>query len=300
MKTISLSIFLLFIFLTSSYATHSVTKLPITKNYLEAKKLSAKENKKIFAFFTDDNNKFTEVKSSEIAEIEENFIALLVDINSFEGATLKDYYKITRVPEILLLDHTGAVVKRTNQELSPSDLSVFLDIEMSVSGDVSTSSEVKNAKDSEQLSPTSSTDRISKASTRISTSSTQHILPTEEAIIPHEEAPAIATPMVIEKQEKEITKVENKSPTSTEKYTSYGIQTGVFSSVENAEKHSFQLKRLFNESISIEQVDQNDKRLFKVVIGQFADKVAAEKFNLILLDYNIKGFIKTVSSSSKM
>ncbi len=70
---------------------------------------------------------YTFTASSVIERLTDNYVPVKVNIQSFEGFDLKNQYKVTVLPTILILDSKGRQIARYEETMSASKLNAILD-----------------------------------------------------------------------------------------------------------------------------------------------------------------------------
>jgi cell division septation protein DedD len=70
---------------------------------------------------------YTFTATSVIERLTDNYVPVKVNIQSFEGFDLKNQYKVTVLPTILILDSKGRQIARYEETMSPSKLNAILD-----------------------------------------------------------------------------------------------------------------------------------------------------------------------------
>ncbi len=82
------------------------------------------------------------------------------------------------------------------------------------------------------------------------------------------------------------TTVENTIPEPyvDDTKSSYRMQVGVYSTIEGANTKSEELKKIFEEKITIIQIEKEGKILYKVLLGEFSSLSEAKSFKVILAD----------------
>lgn len=115
-------------FCTSSFANSGENTFT-DYSLITAKELATVENKMIFVDFYADwcvpCNWMDETTYSDpavISSLISNFIPVKVNIDDFDGFTLKEEYKIKVLPTVLIMDENGRVISRLEESLTPAKL----------------------------------------------------------------------------------------------------------------------------------------------------------------------------------
>jgi thiol-disulfide isomerase/thioredoxin len=118
-------IILSLMFSISSYADSPFTDISLTT----AKELASVEGKLIYVdFYANwcvpckwmDETTYTDKKV--ISSLNSKYISVKVNIDDFDGYTLKEEYNVKVLPTVLIMDESGRVLKRFEESLPPSKL----------------------------------------------------------------------------------------------------------------------------------------------------------------------------------
>lgn len=103
-----------------------------------AKEIAQAEGKFVFIDFYADwcvpckwMDEITYTDRNVISTLQNDFVSVKVNIDDFDGFTLKEEYKVKVLPTVIVLDQNGKVVKRYEESMSPSKLK---DILVEISG----------------------------------------------------------------------------------------------------------------------------------------------------------------------
>lgn len=120
-------------FSISSYADHADS--PFTDISLTtARELAAVEGKLIYVdFYANwcvpckwmDETTYTDKKV--ISSLNSKYITVKINIDDFDGYTLKEEYNVKVLPTVIIMDESGRVIKRFEESLPPSKLRDVLD-----------------------------------------------------------------------------------------------------------------------------------------------------------------------------
>jgi len=97
-------------------------------NYISARKSAIELNRPYFIFFRQDQcapcEKVLQGFATPSIEsiIRQSYVGVQVDINDFDGHTLKKYYNVEYLPTLIIFSSKGEVLQRYNQALSPTQL----------------------------------------------------------------------------------------------------------------------------------------------------------------------------------
>jgi cell division septation protein DedD len=181
--------------------------------------------------------------------LSENYIALRIDIDDFDGYAVKQHYGIKVLPSILIVDSKGFTLERKEQSMTAK---MLLDLLGSQTG-------------ARMQAPVNSSPKSVKLSKQT----------TEE--------PIVDVPLKDEK-------IANHA---TVKTTVYRVQVGVFTDYANTQKLVEELRLITEEPVVVLNQYLQNKMAFKVLIGDFEDRVSATSFkNQLLEKYGIDGYVK--------
>lgn len=117
-----------------------------------AKEMAKAEGKYIFIDFYADwcvpckwMDETTYTDSNVLNALKSDFVSVKINIDDFDGYTLKEEYNVTVLPTVIVLDVNGKVVRRFEESMSPTKLK---DVLIEVSGN-----ENINIKHNENISP---------------------------------------------------------------------------------------------------------------------------------------------------
>lgn len=225
-----------------------------------AKQKAADESKYIFIEFYADwcvpckwMEETTFADQQVQTELSDNFVALRVDIDDFDGFALKQHYDIRVLPTIMILDQNGRTVVREEQSLTAPMLLQLLEAQPERQMEV----------------PVNSSPMAIKTTTEI-----------VEKNMDDEQPPL---PIV------QPTNINH----ATVKTNTYRVQVGVFTDYANTDKLVQQLRTYTEEPIIVLNDYLNNRTVFKVMVGDFENKKEAVNFkNQLWQNYGIDGFVK--------
>lgn len=114
------------LFISSNEAPISVN--PWAENYIKARKSAIELNRPYVILFSEANctacqgmkNNFDKPAIQSV--MNQSFVGLTVDVNDFDGLTLKEYYKVKHLPTLIIFSPRGDILHRYNQVLSEEQL----------------------------------------------------------------------------------------------------------------------------------------------------------------------------------
>lgn len=192
--------------------------------------------------------------SDIISILQEDYIALKVDIDNKDGYETKNQFDVKYLPTLLIFNSEGIMIERIEKTITPRALKELL---------------------LEHNSP------INKKVIRhnINTSPSLTIPVTIES-------KKIQEISLSSDEEKEFT----EKPVQ---YKIYKLQVGVFAKYESAEAYIHQLNNVFTEPVTVKNEMIDGKMVFKVYIGQFESAEEAYEFRKTLKEYkNIDSFVQ--------
>lgn len=114
------------------HAENLKPSIEFTDSYLSGRELSQEKGKPLVVyFFENGNTACEEMKSiwhskSVVEKLNDNYVCSRVNINHFDGETLKKYHKIESAPAVIILSPSGKVKRRINTKMSENEFIAFL------------------------------------------------------------------------------------------------------------------------------------------------------------------------------
>src|SRR6056297_1766381 len=114
--------------LTSIQSGPAPIEKPWVENYIEARKTALELNRPYIIFFTSDNCSSCDVQRTIFNRpaiqsiMNQSFIGLDVNIQNFDGATLKKYYRVENLPTLIFFSPSGDVLYHYDRILSEKQL----------------------------------------------------------------------------------------------------------------------------------------------------------------------------------
>lgn len=269
-----LALLLLLPYLAIAVASSNV---PFLTNLDETEVRANREERMYFVHFTAtwcapcqwmEQNTFTDEALADY--VKDHYLAVKIDFDDPNTAVYKKRYKVRSVPSLLIFNATGELLDRYETSLTKEELLQALQ------------------KNNPSPSTTRKVTAVAVKNTHLESGNISR-----PALIP-EDADGNAKPAAITDY-KYPTAPKYSAPvtkeTSTEKNI-YSIQVGVFSDYNNAERTRSRLALQFDSPIQIIETIQNEKKLYKVMLGKFEQKSAADDFLQQLNNQAIKGYVK--------
>lgn len=128
-KRFSGSFTIMFLFFVLSLNANSADSPFKDISLTTAKEIAATEGKYIFIDFYADwcvpckwMDQTTYTDDQVVKTLKSHFIPVKINIDDFDGYTLKEEYNVRVLPTIIILDQNGRVIKRIEESLSPGKL----------------------------------------------------------------------------------------------------------------------------------------------------------------------------------
>jgi thioredoxin-related protein len=183
--------------------------------------------------------------------------AIMLQIDIDENKSLKEEFNVEVLPTIILMSSTGNILARKEESLNSES---FIDW-------------INTNKNASPYSEISITDELNN----------------DEPVVL--EVPGVQSTDLETDLLKQLTN-SNESTANKNVENHYHLQAGVFSDKENAENMIALLKMNFQQEVIITEEVKDNNTLFKVLIGNFANKEEAVKFQQILEKNNFKTLVR--------
>jgi thiol-disulfide isomerase/thioredoxin len=219
--------------------------------------------------------------------ISENYIAVKVDIDDFDGYALKQVHNIKLLPSILIFDSKGKVVDRYEESLTATR---FLDI---------------------LKKHNTATNRIKTKSNTTSTTTTTTTTPANPGGPIYRPPLANTTPKPTTPTPPKPTPPATTKPAPTKPSPTgdglyrfkvsrqpsqgFSVQIGAFADYGNVLLEAARLEKLFEQPIIVHIATLQDKTVYKVLIGEFQSREEADKFKAQVKAKGIEAIIKDLS-----
>lgn len=260
------------------------TDVVFTATTAEAQVRAAQEGKLYFVHFTAtwcvpcawmEANTFT--NDTLATYVNEHYLAVKMDFDDPNAANFKKSYQVTSLPSLLVFNAKGELVDRYKTSLSKDELLQILGKQTST---------ILHPRKPEN-----------GGATRVKLAYNDGGKIYRPALVPDDSKtaakPAIIaeTPVTAAPKKSMLQPAEEKSVVA--KFT---IQVGVYSDIANAERTRTRMAQSFRQPVEIMPMQQNGKQLYKIMLGKFAEKAAAEKFLQQLENQGEKGFVRSMNN----
>ncbi len=235
-----------------------------SQQYLPAKENARDTNKPLILLFVSDQCRVCEDQKdildsdSEIKNyIHQNFESATVNIDDFDGRAIRDYYNITNIPSLVVVEQNGTVKWTHNGHISRAKLISKLHLQ---SG---------NEKEVVSHTPSSPT-----------------VQPYKNDPVKTEPAPQPAERVVVSETTVHVNEVKSSK--------SYQIQYGFFGSEKNAEAMLLKLSNVGENGCYITSEVRDGKTYFRVLSERYRGADLAKSVQQRLKTKGIEGNIKEV------
>lgn len=323
LKTVLL-ILLLPVFALANPANYQV-------NFIEGKlssiqKRAAQEGKLYLIHFTAEwcmpcqwmeKNTYTDPELASY--INANFLPYKVDIDDTEGYNYKEKFSILLLPSVLIFNSSGELLDKFEESLSASKMLLILKAyntpenrervkpsflvadneEEKFDSDAAFTNNHSQSNTYERIESvpsendyyikqepvTQPVERNTEPSKQDYSSNTYNSSPTQNYSTRREtELP----PRPV--QTNTTTTTSNEPPTK-----GYGVQIGAFSNYTSVQNQARKYESQFGKPVNIYPAQSKGKTIYKMVIGEFSSKTAANEFMYLLKSKSINGFVKNLA-----
>lgn len=236
-----------------------------------------------------DEHTFTD--AALIGYVSENYLAVRMDYDSKEADLFKRQYQVKTLPSILIFNSEGKLMDRHEKSLdAPQLLKILFENQQSLSPPPASNQIVAST----NYKPPARTvaynnDDISRPAL-IPDAAPTHTPATPQV---RNEKPATSNSYYNLKPTQPTRQPETAAPRSTAKYA---IQVGVYSDYDNAFRMKSKMVDRFDQLVRVEDLAHNGKKLYRVLVGTFEEKSAAEDYLLYLKRNDVKGFVKNIDN----
>lgn len=299
---------LLFLLLPLSLAAQPLqSKVKFQTGDLTALKAqAAREGKLLFVHFTADwcmpcqwmeKNTFEDERLADL--INRNFLPVKVDIDERAGLKAKQEYRVSALPSMLVFDSRSLVIARYEESMNASRLYLLLSRHYR---ELTGKAPVEPAEPVMTEAPPRPAAAISRPALLPETPAAQPATP------PHPAPPTYSRPAATTQPVNTPAATTTSRPAATapsrptnipapapaNPKPNFSVQVGVYSNYENAARHKEQLEKQFQEPVNLFISDENGRQLYRILIGAFETRSAAEGFVQQLVGQNIQGFVKSL------
>ncbi len=220
-----------------------------------------------------ERNTFTDAALCDY--VRQHYLAAKIEFDHPEGIAFKKQYQVTTLPSTLIFDAQGRLLARYDNSLSAVEL---LKILQEYAAKTNHSKPQRTMSSAVQVAyQGSGISRPALIPDGVTTVTEQppH-RPVTYAALPTEK-PQPASPAIAD---------------ATAPKGNYTIQTGVYSDQNNALRNQKRLEERFQQPVRVTETQNNGKTLYRVLVGVFANRNAAEDYLLYLERQAVPGFVK--------
>lgn len=272
-----------------------------------AKEKAAAEGKLIFVDFVAswcmpcrwmDETTFTD--PTLVDYVEDNYIAVKVDIDDFDGFAWKQQYNIKLLPSILVFNSKGKLLERYEESMAPSKMLAVLQKHDTPANKVITARPTAHNAPPKPKPET-------KPSPAVVTTPAPDVPITRPPLKPNTNTtkpePIKPAPTVNTAANKPETKPVPGSEgdglyrfkVTRQASSGFSVQVGAFGHYGNVLREVSKLQSRFNRPIIVHISTLRDRTIYKVLIGDFPDKNAAIEYRGHMKMMGVEGIIKDMS-----
>lgn len=261
-------------------------KLPL----VEAKKRAAETRKPLLVHFSAtwcmpcqwmEKNTFTDLPLADY--INANYIPVKIDVDELQGYNDKEANNVNFLPTILIFSASGNLIGRYEESL-PADRLLELVKKFNVA-----ENRIVGRPVGAPGSSTSSMDHLNKPAL---TPSGRTAAPKSYPATRTEQLGSIPTRPYSSMETSNIDDSGATPVTNAYATRKMAIQVGVYSNYENVIRQVQALEKKINKGVNIVTLSENNKTVYKVVIGPFDSAVSAQPYIDLLRKEGIQGIVK--------
>lgn len=209
--------------------------------------------------------------------VKDHYLAVKMDFDDANSANYKKRYQVTSLPSLLVFNAKGELIDQYKTSLSKDELLQILE---------------KNYPRATRTRKVES-NGASAIKTTYNAGSKIH----RPALVPDETKVAVKPPVVMESPANASPKTPvPQAVIEIPIVAKFTIQVGVYSDPANAERVRTRMEQRFSQPVKIVENWQNGKNLYKVMLGKFEQKEAADHFLERLSAQSVPGFVKIIDN----
>lgn len=227
------------------------------------------------------------------AYLKENYIATKINIDNFDGYSIKEQYNVSVLPTLIIFNSYGEVVARYEESMSTSKMLTALEQVNIPSNRIKRQVEEPVMEvPAYEISTTSSEDYMTDEAPEEVV-----VVETIEAYIPEE---------IIEEEELVVKTEANpviladevglfNFDVSRQVSSGYAVQVGVYGKYGNVLKQSIYFKEQFGTEILVHMDYIDDKEVYRLMLGTYQNFEEAQSMVNLLSDYDHSSMVKDLS-----
>ena len=252
--------------------------------------------------------------------LQENYIAVKVDIDDFDGFAYKQLYNIKILPSILIFNSKGDIIDQYQESLSPSKMLKILQKhnqpENRLKATANQSSIVTEYNAPQKPNIQATNDKIEEAPRP---SAPQKPRPKVEKPVVHKPSkpatPTVTKPTIVTAPQKPSKKpVVTSAPkphkakpvmideglfrfkVSRQASEGFSVQIGAFGEYGNVLREVAKLEEIFSEPIIVHITKINGTPVYKIMLGEFYSRDKAETFKQQVIKNGLQAITKDLAS----
>lgn len=259
------------------------TDVEFTTNTTEAQARAVQEDKLYFVHFTAtwcvpcqwmEENTFT--NDTLTAFVRDYYLAVKMDFDDPNAAHYKRLYQVTSLPSLLIFNAKGELIDRYKTSLSKDELLQIL------------------AKNFPKTSRSRKTESNGTPALKVTHRSDGKIY--RPALVPDDSKVAKPKPNTdVHVNAAPKTPAVPQSIKDKPLIAKFAIQIGVFSDRSNAERTRARMEQRFGQPVQMLKTQQNDKFLYKIMLGEFTNKADADTYLERLKAQEVPGYVKAIA-----
>lgn len=225
--------------------------------------------------------------------VRDNYIPVKVDIQSFDGYDLKNQYKITLLPTIIVLNSKGVQIGRHEETFTASR---FIAV-MKTYNNANNRIKIEKAGDSGYNTVTGYSN-VSSSRNENKSAYSASVTPNPKPNKTFKKETVNSTPSVLPKNrqvsdiKKTVVKNEQPSASSTSIFT---VQVGAYSTKNDLNRAIEDVKKQFEgaQRMFVSERQEKGKWIYRILVGHFASRHQASSF---LQSSRVTGFVRDLNS----
>lgn len=210
-----------------------------------------------------------------VEHIQQNYIPVKVNVESFDGYVWKEKYDITVLPTIMIFNSQGEEIAKYEESMGSSRMYNILNEHNSPYNRTATESYLHPAPNIPPLSPP-----VAEVSSPALPVATQ---------VSYTPPPSAPPPSVGREIRNDATSFEFQVKRTT--HSGYGVQIGAYAEYDNALRIVEQLEREVNHRVTVNTKTLSGRAVYKVIVGGFLSRTDAANFQRQISTGNTDYFV---------